>query len=188
MNMKFNGKARIENRNDGLRISLPTRKHWFALAIGTLCFFLWLSLYVQLVDLFAGSLSLEFNLFNFIFLYWTLIGVFLLLGLLWGYFGREIVKLENEHLILEKSVFGFGWKKKLDIHTIRNIRNEKIAANWLNIRRKEFWGLGGGKIRFDYGMRTYSFGQGIDDAESEYLIQIFNDSLNGHIAYKGLII
>jgi len=35
----------------------------------------------------------------------------------------------------------------------------------------DFWGLTGGKLRFDYGMKTIKFGIGLDEAEARYLIQ-----------------
>jgi hypothetical protein len=40
--------------------------------------------------------------------------------------------------------------------------------------RWAFWGLGPGKIKFDYGFKTYSFGLAVDDAEANYLSEELN--------------
>ena len=44
--------------------------------------------------------------------------------------------------------------------------------------RWSFWGLGPGKIKFDYGFKTYSFGLGVDDAEANYIIEILKEHFN----------
>ena len=43
--------------------------------------------------------------------------------------------------------------------------------------RWAFWGLGPGKIKFDYGMKTYSFGLAVDDAEANHLVEYLTNRI-----------
>lgn len=41
--------------------------------------------------------------------------------------------------------------------------------------RLAFWGLGEGKVKFDYGMKSPSFGLGLEDAESNYIVKLMKE-------------
>jgi hypothetical protein len=39
------------------------------------------------------------------------------------------------------------------------------------------YGLSPSKVKFDYGLKTFSFALSIDDAEANYLVNLINDYL-----------
>jgi len=91
--------------------------------------------------------------------------------LLWGYFGKEILKIESSQVVLSKNVFGIGTNKMLKKSEVKNIRFNEVDIDYFSGKNKwAIWGMGEGKIKFDYGMKTYSFGLAVDDAEANYLI------------------
>ena len=78
-------------------------------------------------------------------------------------------------IIFEKTVFGIGKKNKLDRGMIKNFRSESVKNSWLGDGRLAALGLGPGKIKFDYGLKTYSFGLGVYDAEANYIVELLKE-------------
>jgi hypothetical protein len=82
--------------------------------------------------------------------------------------------------LFEKSVFGLGQKRKLQAAEIKNIRTEVQNGSWFGGNRWAFWGLGPGKIKFDYGFKTYSFGLALDDAEANYICGLLKEHIKDY--------
>ncbi|KXX70885.1 hypothetical protein [Flammeovirga sp. SJP92] len=162
-----NGKAKIENTIDNYSVTIPSKKNWFALLFGVF----WL-----VVPWYAGfrstitNFSFEHNAFLMLWLIgWTIGGGIVVLLLLWGCFGEEKLEFDQQEVTFGKTIFGIGLKKKLIRKEVTNFRFEKIDKGMFNSNQWTFWGLGPGKIKFDHGLKTYSFGIAVDDAEANYL-------------------
>ncbi len=60
------------------------------------------------------------------------------------------------------------------MHSIKdlNLNAETIGSDFFGPKKSigDFWGLTGGKLKFDYGLKTIKFGNGIDEAEAKHLI------------------
>jgi len=169
--MTDNGKARIEKTVNGIRISIPSKKNWFGLLFGTAWLGGWYAGFTSAYPMvFHGIEQGEIEAFmTFWLIGWTIGGVSIVGMLLWGYFGKEKFYLERGEVLFEESVFGIGRKKRLQAIAINNIRTELGNDSWLGGNRWAFWGLGPGKIKFDYGLKTFSFGLGVDDAEAKHI-------------------
>jgi hypothetical protein len=63
----------------------------------------------------------------------------------------------------------------MDASDIKNIRMEHKSVNMFEANRWVFWGIGPGKVVFDYGFKTFSFGLGVDDAEANYIVCLLNE-------------
>ena len=72
-------------------------------------------------------------------------------------------------------------KKKLIKKEVKNFRFEKISQGWLGGNGWAFWGLGPGKVKFDYGLKTYSLGLAADDAEANYLVKELNEKFDDQV-------
>lgn len=176
--MIYNGRAKIENAFGALNISIPSKKNWFALLFGTAWLGGW---YVGLknalsVVLSSGADISGANGFMIFWLTgWTIGGVAIISILLWGFFGQEQFTSDKGEVYLNKTIFGLGIKKQMEASEIKNIRTEFANANWLGANRWAFWGLGPGKIKFDYGFKTFSFGLGVDDAEADHIVELMQN-------------
>jgi len=173
-----NGKARIESNFGNYSIHIPSKKNWFALIFGTMWMGGWYwGLEGALGDFgYAGHDGAD----GFITLWtiaWTLGGISVIIMLLWGYFGQEKLEFDRDELKFEKTVFGVGIKKRLTIKEVSNFRFEKIEDSIFGGNRWAFWGMGPGKVKFDYGLKTYSFGLGVDDAEAVFLAKELNNKI-----------
>ena len=70
---------------------------------------------------------------------------------------------------------GIGLKKRFEANEIKNFRTEKIETGMFSKNGWAFWGLGPGQIKFDYGLKTFSFGLGVDDSEANYLVELLSN-------------
>jgi hypothetical protein len=179
-NMINNGKATIEKTFGGLNIIIPSKKNWFALLFGTAWLGGWFFGLLSASNMLFPSRTEHFGTNGFMIFWligWTTGGLGVIGLLLWGYFGQEKFSTDENETLLARTVFGIGLKDRLDLSEIKNLRTEFGNDNWLGNNRWAFWGVGPGKIKFDYGLKTYSFGLGIDDAEASYIVELLNEEL-----------
>jgi hypothetical protein len=179
--MTTNGKATIEKSSDELHISIPSKKNWYTLLFGTAWMGAWFFGLVTTVEILFSSESGQSaanGFMTFWLIGWTVGGLAMTTRLLWSYFGKEKIRTDRNEIIFENSVFGIGMKKRLDISAIKNIRTEMSNDNWFGGNIGSFWGPGRGKVKFDYGLKTYSFGLGVDDAEANYIALLLTETLS----------
>jgi hypothetical protein len=170
-----NGRAKISSSMNGTEVSIPSKKNWFILIFSTA----WLGGWYFGFKNVLGTLKLDKDGFGeidgfmaFWLIGWTIGGLFIIGLLFWGYFGKEILKIESKKIILNKSVFGIGTTKILKKTEVKNIRFNEVEINYFSGKNNwAIWGVGEGKIKFDYGMKTYYLGLGLDDAEANYLVE-----------------
>jgi hypothetical protein len=175
--MTDNGKAKIEKTVNGIRISIPSKKNWFALVFGTAWLGGWYAGFTSAYPIVLSGVEQGeiIGFMTFWLVGWTIGGVSIITMLLWGYFGKEKFNLERGEVLFEESVFGIGRKRRLQATTIKNITTELGSDNWFGGNRWAFWGLGPGKIKFDYGLKTFSFGLGVDDAEARHIVALLKE-------------
>ncbi|WP_018342699.1 hypothetical protein [Cytophaga aurantiaca] len=172
-----NGTAKIEKTIDGIRISIPSKKNWFALIFGTAWLGGWYAGFTSAYPtVMYGFEQGEMNGFmTFWLIGWTIGGVGIISVLSWGYFGKEKFNLRKGEVLFEESIFGIGRKRRLQATAVKNIRTELNNDSWFGSNRWAFWGLGPGKIKFDYGLKTFSFALGVDDAEANHIVALLKE-------------
>ena len=170
-----NGKAKIYDTFGNYTITIPSKKNWFILIFGTVWMGGWYFGFNSAITNFGVGENVGVDGFmSFWLVGWITGGIAIVLMLLWGYFGSEKIEFIGHEVRLEKTVFGIGMKKRLLLNEVRNFRFEKINESMIGGSRWAIWGLGPGKIKFDYGFKTFSFGLGLDDAEANYLVEELN--------------
>ena len=187
METLHNGKAMIRHQFDGLEIIVPSWKHWWNLTAGSLWLIGWgaalfmVSNFLPLETILAGEADFS-GWFLLAWLFgWIFGGVSVLRHVLWGFFGEESVLIQGPEFIFRKEVFGFGSRKVFDKNAIRDIRfdpGQQVRRNWRS--RRMFNGLDDGKIKFAYGMKTFHFGFGLDDAEAKHIVHLLKEKLPQH--------
>lgn len=174
--MLNNGKATIESKGDTISVSVPADRNLFILILNTIFMWGWgWGFKVALTGLVNFEIEQQEGrtFVTFWLLLWTITGLLIIRFILWGFFGRETFRLSPTNAELSKMVFGIGKKNSFDTKELKNLRFQAVdtGLNYQMINWRA-WGVGRfpGKIQFDYGMRTYSFGAGVDDAEAKYII------------------
>lgn len=171
----YSGKAKIRFDGRQLKIIIPSKKN--VLTIFILVF--WIAgmifsyfMFSQDPDFFDSEMPKEFSFFWFFA--WGIGGVFVAVILTWIILGRETVIFENNICQIKKGILDFAFvNKSYELKLIKNLELNPadIETNFLGQKRTgPEYGFKGGKIRFDYGMKTKKFGIGIDEAEARFII------------------
>jgi len=174
-----NGRAVITSEGNITKLKIPVKRNNLLVFFFTVWLFLWFS--------FFTSLSSSFGLYtdegiDYLLLFWLfswILGGMAILGfVLWNLFGKEEINISSRYLELKRSLFGLGRKRQYDIKNVLNFRFNEISGNIFSLKaRMAFWGMGEGKIKFDYGMKSPSFGLGLEDAEANYIIKLIREKL-----------
>ena len=172
-----NGRAVIEHALGGLKVTIPSKKNWFVLIFATLWLGGWAMGFLSVTQELGEGGGSGTGFLTMWLIGWTAGGAMVLFLLFWGFFGKEILEISSGNLHFEKSVFGIGIKKELMLSEVKNFRTEKISSGFYGGNRWAFWGLGPGRVKFDYGLKTYSFGLAVDEAEAEYLAEILSQKI-----------
>lgn len=157
-----------------LKIVISSENNLFELLLGAAWLGGWLLGLVSTLGLLFSETEYSDDAFfmPFYLIVWTVAGLAIITMLLWGHFGQEKFITKRNEILFEKSVFGIGVKNKLDIIALNNFRSETSAATWFGGQRNTFWGFVSGKIKFDYGPKTYSFGLGMDEEEAKHIVTL----------------
>ena len=177
----------ISKRDDTLEIIIPTTKKWLQITFLSFWLIFWVFGELAVLGIFIASTFQGLSaglaqaatsgppaLFLLIWLIgWTIGGSFALYAWLWQLAGKEKILVNNEGFIISRQVLKFSRSKEYLHAHITSLRVSPESFNpfdWSKSMR--FWGIGGGVLAFDYGAKTFRFGNGIDEAEAK---QIFNE-------------
>ncbi len=176
------GRAKIFKNGNSIEVHVPAKRNWF------LIFFLmvwlggWLFGEVAVITmLFFEDTPLAANAFLLIWLTgWTVGGFFCMTILLWSIAGYETIKVENEIIEVGRRLFRWKMSKKYDINEIRHFVVNQAFENdmWGMGYQRNWLGLKGGILKFDYGLKTIKFIGGIEEAEARLLIELFKVNPN----------
>ncbi len=176
-----NGRAKIIRDFNGLTIDIPSKKVWWWLIFALIWLVGWYfgmqSAIHEIQSNKAVDLGAKFFLMAWLVI-WIAGGLFIIFLILWGFFGREKFIEEGNRILLQKSILGIGKKYVLDKKAIKHFRRARLDHGRFGVALSSDLGLGGGKIKFDYGLRTFSFGKALDDAEADFIIDLLQKKFN----------
>jgi hypothetical protein len=171
----FGGRAQIFRNGNNLEIHIPTKKNWFVIIFLSVWMGGWLMGETFAISaIFAGDTPSAGGAFLIFWLAgWTVGGFFAVLILLWSLTGAEIVKIENGILEVGRQILKLKKSKKYQISEIRHFMINSTTDNdiWGMGYQRDLFGLRGGALKFDYGLKTLKFGGGIDEAEGRLIIE-----------------
>jgi hypothetical protein len=174
MEQPYKGRATILDNYPDLQIIIPAKRNWFVIIfLGFwLCGWLFGELFVSFTvfGVFKGN---PISLFMLIWLIgWTVGGFFAFRILLWNLTGKEIITVGQGVLKIDKRGVLIFKAKTYDLNEVKKIRvqDENIGFGPFG-RRNDFGYMGGGTIRFDYGLRSVKFASSIDEAEARSIIE-----------------
>ena len=176
------GRAIITKDYNSLNIEIPSKKNWIIIIFLSA----WMGGWVMgesfaLGQIFNFDSPIFANAFIFFWLIgWTVGGAFVLYIILWQLIGREKISIDRGIIKLERSVKGIGRKKEYDINSITNIDINPTMDSGIfsNSYNRDLLGMKGGKIKFDYGMKTIKFARDINEAEAKIIIELLRKNTN----------
>ncbi len=176
------GRATITKNINDLHIEIPAQRNWFVIIF--ICFWLcgWLmGETFAATTIFMGDKPMFADLFLVVWLtLWTVGGGFAIYALLWMLIGVEFIHVDRGVIEIGRKIFEFKLSKKYDIGEIRQlqINHQSEFDQWgMNINRSLF-NRKTGVLKFDYGMKTIKFANGIEEAEGRQLLGILKENSN----------
>lgn len=106
---------------------------------------------------------------------WTIGGLVAAVHLLWILFGYELLSLSQNALTIQRCIPFYQRTTHYDVKHIANMRVSPAAADESFIGRRHhhpgfFSGSTKGTLKFDYGLKTASFGLEMEEAEARDLV------------------
>jgi hypothetical protein len=180
MEIPYTGRAIIDEDFGGIEITIPTKKNWFII--------LFLSFW--LCGWFAGEIFVSARALGFwgrdpapFLLFWlcgwTVGGFFALRTFWWTLMGKEVISVGQGALTIDRKGAFLYKLKSYDLRETKNFRAQEDymssgpfgygrSNNIFNLDKK-------GTIKFDYGMQTIKFGDALDEAEANSILQKLRD-------------
>jgi hypothetical protein len=172
-----NGRSKITMEGNTTKLTIPVKRNYLIIIFSLIWLLIWFSFFSSFNSTFGLFNDYGIDTFFMIWLtFWIIGGLAVMFLLLWNLFGKESIVLNNKHLELNRNLFGIGRKKQYDRRHLKNFRFNEIPDNMFSMKnRLAFWGLGEGKVKFDYGMKSPSFGLSLEDAESNYIVKLMKE-------------
>lgn len=101
---------------------------------------------------------------------WTAGGAFAVYTVLWQISGRERLILRPDALVLRREVLGLGHSQLLELQNVSRLRALEIGDSGITRAGMRLAGLTASGIVFEYGARTFRFGDGLDPAEAQAIV------------------
>ena len=177
MESPYIGRAIIDERFDGVKISIPVKRNWFLIIFLSFWLCGWLA-----GEIFASKSAFGLggagvaDAFLLIWLVgWSVGGFFAVRTWLWNLIGNEIILAEQGVLTIDKKGVLFYQPKTYDLNEAKNFRAEETYMEnsfFGSKRTTNFWNMdSNGTIKFDYGLQTIKFGNNLYEAEANYILQ-----------------
>jgi len=116
------------------------------------------------------------------FAVWTVGGLSAIYAFLWQAIGKEMAAVQGQVLITRRDIGGFGFNKAYDCSRIQDLRVGQAGFNPLDISAAfQLWGVGGGRVVFEYGAKTHRFGASLDEAEAAHVVTAMKKHCRGGV-------
>lgn len=177
--------------DDEIVVTIPVKKRWFEIII-----FLWFLTIITPPLYFLGRAIILYLLFSvglygdvpsvsgdattnvpgtiggllFVVIVLLLIELWIIYSLLWRFAGKEIVSANKDLLIVAQKLFNWKPYKAYKTSDISALRISRLNGyqNQLFSDLKSLFGHAG-IIAFDYGAKTFRFGNGLDEVEAKQI-------------------
>ena len=174
----YEGRARINFDGVKFSVRIPSKKHWLIILFFAVWLFGWfMGETSTLKKLISGNSVLANSFMLAWIIVWSIGGLIVITFLLWMLFGQEIITIERGVFEVSRGILDLQIRKKnYDLNSIKHLElnhGPDLFNNFFGpkYRFKDVLSITGGKIRFDYGMKTIRFGLGIDEAEARHIIE-----------------
>jgi hypothetical protein len=167
------GRAQVDEKGIFLQMIIPPKKNIFLILFLCGWFGFWSIPETEFIkELIQGTRNKGLELFPLFWLTgWTVGGVMVLLVIIWIVAGKEVITLSPLTIKIERKAYGVGLSKEYPLSEARNFRVQMGGDSVYS--GLEAWGFGGGRLAFDYELKTVKFASGIDATEAVYLLDVF---------------
>lgn len=99
-------------------------------------------------------------------------------GLLWLVFGKELIKISNDSVVLKNSILTYGKSSSYFFENIKGlglVQHEKMSFGF--DYENAFWRKGTDSLIFDHRAKAISFGRKLNENDSRLLLRFILDRI-----------
>ena len=171
--------AKITNNINELKIKIPSYNSILESLFGLLFLFF---LSINLLHTF--NINYFYEELNFSNILSILIFIYIFLKILYGAFGKEVIQIDPYFLSIKRSIFGLGFKRELEVNSIKNISYSpaesfklKFKISFYPYSRLRSMQSYCNKINIEYVIKTYSFGYSLSENEAKKILKLIKSKV-----------
>jgi hypothetical protein len=143
-----------------LRISIPMKRNWFVILFLIFWLGMWGTGWRETAKQLPSNPRQPFLVFWIAG--WTLGGIWAMTWCIRTLAGRDTLTVSGDYFVIRKQVFGLGWAKQYLRSQIRDLRFQPELQQGRTRQNS--------RIAFDYGAKTITFADGLDEAEADQIL------------------
>ena len=149
-------------------------------------FVLWILIGVYISSQFLREFSKEEKLALVIFmLFWLYFAIRVFRTILYLYYGREYIKLDDNSLRIKSATGKYG---KSIPYFIENITKLSVVplkeGSFKKVFEDSAWVRGANRIQFEHFQKTYSFGRKLESKDAEMIFKILTKRIEKYLKAK----
>ncbi|MEO3408584.1 hypothetical protein AAFN85_32010 [Mucilaginibacter sp. CAU 1740] len=178
MEKPYQGRTIIEDNVEFITITIPGKRDFLSIS----WFFVWMIAFsfigsTAISDLVDPTTHNVRGGMIFWITGWAIMGLMSIKNAIWLIWGREIIEIDKNTFGITKKNYFLSRDKVYDLKECKHfrIRDKDSTAD------RKYWSIfyyrndDPGNIAFDYGMKTFSFGEDLQEAESRYILDFIKE-------------
>jgi len=175
----------VEQKNLTTLVIYPEKTTWKSMLLYA-WFSMWTSIGVFVVFELFNNYKREEKLMLLVFLaFWLYFFIRIGKAVLWQAKGKELLKLNDQALIIKKSVFGYGKAQEYFFENIKKIKIYESKTNsFEEFFQNSYFVVGGERIIFEYKGKEIKFGRKLNEKDTKLLFQLIARDIDRKLRSK----
>jgi hypothetical protein len=150
----------------------------------------WFSMWMLIGAIVIYQLFLEYTrdeklMFTIFLSFWLYFSFKVGKSTFWQLKGKELIRINDQALILKKSIFSYGKAHTFFLENIRKIRVDELKESSIGVQfEKSFWVVGGERISFDYIGKNIRFGRKLNEQDTKLLFRLITNRIESRLKKK----
>lgn len=173
MEKPYHGRTVVDDNADYLTVTIPGKRNFLSIS----WLFVWMTIWG-----FVGSAAISDSVDStthivrggiiFWIVGWGFMGLMVIKDAIWLIWGREIIEIDRDTFSITRKNDFLSREKVYDLSECKHfrIRDKNSATDNKNWFIFYYQNKDTGNIAFDYGMKTFSFGDDLYEAEARYVL------------------
>ena len=139
----------------------------------------------------AGFDRAQFFVMVILVTIWLYFEIRIIRAFLWRKFGMEIIKIDQDAILIKDSIFQYGEAKRFELDELEEESVENIHINpksYSKVMNDSFWVVGQGSVVLKYEDKEYFFGTQLENNDAEKLVKYIRSSIRKFKKEKELLV
>lgn len=149
-------------------------------------FTMWLIIGGYVISQLFMDYSRDEKLILIVFLsFWLYFAIRIGKATFWQLWGKELVRINDQALILKRSIMSYGKATPYFFENIKKIQLEEVKETNIGFQfEQSIWVLGGERISFDYKGKLVRLGRKLDEKDAKLLFKLITARIDERLRKK----